>query len=87
MQNANLVLTASREGRPKGKEPSGEPESLAGRKLSKMGDRVVRSMPAELEELKKRKPKYVPHSMDACIQYAEPFSGKSSSGAAFGLMH
>jgi hypothetical protein len=57
LQNANLVLTANREGRPKGKEPTGEPETLAGRKLPKMGDRAARTVP---EELKKRKAKYEP---------------------------
>lgn len=57
MQNANLVLTANREGRPKGKEPTGEPETLSGRRLHKMGDRAAHTLPDELEELKKRKPK------------------------------
>ena len=57
MQNANLVLTASREGRAKGKEPTGEPETLSGRRLPKMGDRAMHAAPDELEELKKRKAK------------------------------
>lgn len=60
LQNANLVLTANREGRPKGKEPTGEPETLANRRLHKMGDRAAHTLPEELEELKKRKPKYSP---------------------------
>lgn len=51
MQNANLVLTANREGRPRGKEPTGEPETLAGRSIPKMGDRAAHTVP---EELKKR---------------------------------
>ena len=55
-----MVLTATREGRPKGKEPTGEPESLAGRRLRKMGDRAAQSAPDELTELKKRKPKCAP---------------------------
>lgn len=60
VQNANLVLTASREGRAKGKEPTGEPETLAGRRLPKMGDRAGHAKPSELEELKKRKASCVP---------------------------
>jgi hypothetical protein len=56
VQNANLVLTASREGRRGGKEPTGEPESLAGRRLPKMGDRAATTGPNDLDELKKRKP-------------------------------
>ena len=55
VQNANLVLTADRSGRPKGKEPTGEPETLSGRRLPKMGDRAAAAAPEELDELKKRK--------------------------------
>jgi pre-mRNA-splicing helicase BRR2 len=53
------VLTANREGRPRGKEPTGEPETLAGRNIPKMGDRAAHTVP---EELKKRQARYVQRS-------------------------
>ncbi|EKX54104.1 hypothetical protein GUITHDRAFT_160810 [Guillardia theta CCMP2712] len=46
--NSNLVLTAER--RSRDHEPSGEAESLANRKLHRMGDRVHRSKPQALVE-------------------------------------
>mmetsp|Transcript_62196 Transcript_62196/g.148187 ORF Transcript_62196/g.148187 Transcript_62196/m.148187 type:complete len:2144 (+) Transcript_62196:214-6645(+) len=46
--NSNLVLTAER--RTRENEPSGEAETLANKKLFKMGDKVAHSKPAALEK-------------------------------------
>eukprot|EP00013_Stygamoeba_regulata_P021979 CAMPEP_0177658990 /NCGR_PEP_ID=MMETSP0447-20121125/17182_1 /TAXON_ID=0 /ORGANISM="Stygamoeba regulata, Strain BSH-02190019" /LENGTH=419 /DNA_ID=CAMNT_0019163787 /DNA_START=53 /DNA_END=1309 /DNA_ORIENTATION=+ len=57
--NSNLVLTSDGPRAPK--EPSGAPETLRGRDLYRMGDRVSRARPAELEaklaKLQERKAK------------------------------
>uniref|UniRef100_A0A0G4G6Z2 Uncharacterized protein n=1 Tax=Chromera velia CCMP2878 TaxID=1169474 RepID=A0A0G4G6Z2_9ALVE len=53
-QTSNLVL--QREGpAPREHEPSGEPETLAGRGLLKMGDRVTRDIPKEIREALEKK--------------------------------
>mmetsp|Transcript_34715 Transcript_34715/g.87733 ORF Transcript_34715/g.87733 Transcript_34715/m.87733 type:complete len:2149 (+) Transcript_34715:158-6604(+) len=48
--NSNLVLTSDRRGRDN--EPSGEAESLANKKLTRMGDRVMHSKPTALTDKK-----------------------------------
>ena len=53
------MLTA--EGRTKqSAEPSGEPDSLFGRMTGKMGDRVGRGLPEELEQRKAKAKKCAP---------------------------
>lgn len=49
LQNSNLVLQADRDAR-RAREPTGEPESLRGRDLAKMGDRIPASRPKDLDE-------------------------------------
>lgn len=53
MQNANLVLQAERDSS-RMREPTGEPESLRDKPMGKMGDRVAKEKPQELEEKKQR---------------------------------
>lgn len=57
-QNANLVLQAERDRSARNKEPTGEAESLVGRVIGRMGDRVARGrtdeFTAALEKSKKR---------------------------------
>mmetsp|Transcript_28044 Transcript_28044/g.66662 ORF Transcript_28044/g.66662 Transcript_28044/m.66662 type:complete len:2150 (+) Transcript_28044:160-6609(+) len=50
--NSNLVLTSER--RARDNEPSGEAETLAGKRMHKMGDRVHRSKPISQEDKKKK---------------------------------
>jgi pre-mRNA-splicing helicase BRR2 len=51
--NSNLVLTSERKSRGDN-EPSGEAESLANKKLYRMGDKVQFSKPAVLGEKKEK---------------------------------
>lgn len=77
--NSNLVLEADRETRRRNDEPTGEVESLWGNMGSqRMGDRVGRSTPLELEEKKKRAQKrkapaapleYVPGTKTSRVAY------------------
>eukprot|EP00292_Cryptomonas_paramecium_P033522 CAMPEP_0113700572 /NCGR_PEP_ID=MMETSP0038_2-20120614/24047_1 /TAXON_ID=2898 /ORGANISM="Cryptomonas paramecium" /LENGTH=366 /DNA_ID=CAMNT_0000624275 /DNA_START=8 /DNA_END=1104 /DNA_ORIENTATION=+ /assembly_acc=CAM_ASM_000170 len=52
--NSNLVLTSDRKARGGDNEPSGEAESLASKKLHRMGDKVLFSKPAALVEKKEK---------------------------------
>eukprot|EP01138_Halocafeteria_seosinensis_P016461 gb/GECG01016792.1/.p1 GENE.gb/GECG01016792.1/~~gb/GECG01016792.1/.p1 ORF type:complete len:2228 (+),score=336.86 gb/GECG01016792.1/:1-6684(+) len=52
-QNANLVLQAERDSS-RLREPTGEPESLRDKPMGKMGDKVAKEKPQELEQKKKR---------------------------------
>lgn len=52
--NSNLVIQKESHG-PSQNEPTGEPESLAGRKLYSMGDKVMRTTPKELREITSKK--------------------------------
>lgn len=62
-QTSNLVLQPEREGRRPANEPTGEAESLWGHMQFKMGDRVDRSKPAELEgKLDKLRKRFVPRA-------------------------
>lgn len=56
LQNSNLVLTAEQR-TSVGKEPDGSAETLWGNMAGKMGDRVQRSRPEELDALAKSKNK------------------------------
>ena len=51
--NSNLVLTSDRKSRGDN-EPSGEAESLANKKLYRMGDKVQFSKPSALSEKKEK---------------------------------
>jgi hypothetical protein len=52
LQNSSLVLTS--DVKRDAHEPTGEPETLAGRNLHKMGDRVQHTRPEALTERKER---------------------------------
>jgi pre-mRNA-splicing helicase BRR2 len=56
MQNSSLVLTSDTRTRD-AHEPTGEPETLAGRKMHKMGDRAQQQRPEGLSEKGKEKGK------------------------------
>jgi hypothetical protein len=56
LQNSSLVLTSDTRTRD-AHEPTGEPETLAGRKMHKMGDRAQQQRPEGLSEGKKGKGK------------------------------
>ena len=60
--NSNLVLQP--ETRVKTNEPTGEPESLAGKPLHKFGDRAERAKPPVIKK-KKQKPKKKKKSREA----------------------
>lgn len=53
--NSNVVLTTKRKKRPQNEEPTGEPETLAGRELQKMGSRVEFSKPPSSKLASKKK--------------------------------
>eukprot|EP00281_Chroomonas_sp_CCMP1168_P020883 CAMPEP_0206228716 /NCGR_PEP_ID=MMETSP0047_2-20121206/9314_1 /ASSEMBLY_ACC=CAM_ASM_000192 /TAXON_ID=195065 /ORGANISM="Chroomonas mesostigmatica_cf, Strain CCMP1168" /LENGTH=2146 /DNA_ID=CAMNT_0053651971 /DNA_START=50 /DNA_END=6487 /DNA_ORIENTATION=+ len=76
--NSNLVLTSER--RSRDNEPSGEAESLASRKLNKMGDRVIHSKPVALEKKEKITKRRAERSAKESAKKKAKFSGSVLSG-------
>ncbi|CAG9460374.1 unnamed protein product [Pedinophyceae sp. YPF-701] len=70
--NSNLVLTADRSGRGRADGPTGMPETLRGKKLAKMGDRLQSAKPELTDEQKaKMKKRRAADGEDAMARQAK----------------
>ncbi|KIZ00496.1 pre-mRNA-splicing helicase BRR2 [Monoraphidium neglectum] len=75
--NSSLVLTS--DVKRDAHEPTGEPETLAGRNLHKMGDRVQHTRPEALTERKERSKKR--EAKAAELEFALPAKSRKTAGS------